>query len=47
MTATTMKAPRLKAHREISDTNLLLAITVLVFFALYLSAVVFVGGGFA
>ena len=29
-----------------SDTNLLLTITVLVFFALYLSAVVFLGGGF-
>ena len=29
-----------------SDTNLLLAITVAVFFVLYLSAVFFLGGGF-
>ena len=46
MTTTVSKAPRLKAHREISDTNLLLTITVLVFFALYLSAIFFLGGGF-
>ena len=46
MTTTAAKTPRLKARREISDTNLLLTITVLVFFALYLSAVVFLGGGF-
>ena len=30
-----------------SDTNLLLTITVVVFFVLYLSAVLFLGGGFA
>lgn len=39
MTTTARKAPRLKARRDLSDTNLLLTITVLVFFALYLSAI--------
>ena len=46
MTTTAHKAPRLKARRDLSDTNLLLTITVLVFFALYLSAILFLGGGF-
>ena len=40
------KQGRIKARASMSDTNLLLTITVLVFFALYLSAVVFLGGGF-
>ena len=31
---------------SMSDTNLLLTITVVVFFILYLSAVLFLGGGF-
>ena len=38
---------RLKERAAISDTNLLLTITVVVFFILYLSAVFFLGGGFA
>ena len=38
---------RLQARAAISDTNLLLTITVVVFFILYLSAVFFLGGGFA
>lgn len=37
---------RLKTRTSMSDTNLLLTITVVVFFALYLSAVLFLGGGF-
>ena len=37
---------RLKARTSMSDTNLLLTITVVVFFVLYLSAVLFLGGGF-
>ena len=37
---------RLKERAAISDTNLLLTITVVVFFILYLSAVFFLGGGF-
>ena len=40
------KQGHIKARASMSDTNLLLTITVLVFFALYLSAVVFLGGGF-
>jgi len=40
------KQGRMKTRVSMSDTNLLLTITVLVFFALYLSAVVFLGGGF-
>ncbi len=38
---------RLKSRTAMSDTNLLLTITVVVFFVMYLSAVVFLGGGFA
>ena len=37
---------RLKGRVSMSDTNLLLTITVLVFFILYLSAILFLGGGF-
>ena len=37
---------RLKERVAMSDTNLLLAITVVVFFILYLSAVIFLGGSF-
>ena len=40
------KNGRLKERTSISDTNLLLTITVVVFFALYLSAVLLLGGGF-
>lgn len=40
------KNGRLKERTAISDTNLLLTITVVVFFVLYLSAVLFLGGGF-
>lgn len=40
------KNGRLKERTAMSDTNLLLTITVVVFFALYLSAVFFLGGGF-
>ncbi len=35
-----------KAHRNISDTNLLLFITIAVFFAMYACAVIFLGSGF-
>jgi len=38
---------RLKSRPSMSDTNLLLTITIVVFFLLYLSAVIFLGGGFA
>ena len=38
---------RLKGRASMSDTNLLLTITVVVFFILYLCAVIFLGGGFA
>ena len=41
------KQGRLKERAAMSDTNLLLTITVVVFFLLYLSAVIFLGGGFA
>ena len=37
---------RLKGRTSLSDTNLLLAITVVVFFLLYLSAILFLGGSF-
>ena len=37
---------RLKERAAMSDTNLLLTITVVVFFILYLSAIVFLGGSF-
>lgn len=37
---------RLKQRIAMSDTNLLLTITIVVFFVLYLSAVFFLGGGF-
>ena len=37
---------RLKGRTSLSDTNLLLAITVVVFFLLYLSAIIFLGGSF-
>ena len=32
--------------RNLTDTNLLLAITIVVFFLMYIGAVVFQGGGF-
>lgn len=35
-----------KARKNLSDTNLLLAITILVFFAMYACAVLFLGSGF-
>lgn len=35
-----------KKKRNISDTNLLLTITIVVFFAMYIGAMVFQGGGF-
>jgi len=38
---------RLKSRTAMSDTNLLLTITVVVFFVMYLSAMLFLGGGFA
>ena len=38
---------RIRERAAMSDTNLLLTITVVVFFLLYLSAVFFLGGGFA
>lgn len=41
------KKSRLKSRTAMSDTNLLLTITVVVFFVMYLSAVLFLGGGFA
>ncbi len=37
---------RLKERVAVSDTNLLLAITVVVFFVMYIAAVVLLGGGF-
>ncbi|EOS64831.1 ABC transporter permease [Oscillibacter sp. 1-3] len=37
---------RIRNRVSMSDTNLLLTITILVFFILYLSAVLFLGGGF-
>ncbi len=40
------KQGRIRERAAMSDTNLLLTITVVVFFLLYLSAVVFLGGGF-
>ena len=40
------KQGRLKERVAMSDTNLLLTITIAVFFLLYISAVVFLGGGF-
>ena len=41
------KNGRLKKQTAMSDTNLLLTITVVVFFIMYISAVIFLGGGFA
>ena len=41
------KQRRLKGHTVMSDTNLLLTITIVVFFLLYLSAIFFLGGSFA
>ncbi len=41
------KQGRLKERAAMSDTNLLLTITVVVFFILYLYAIVFLGGSFA
>ena len=38
---------RLKGAPSMSDTNLLLTITVAAFFLMYISAVVFLGGGFS
>ena len=35
-----------KKKRNISDTNLLLTITIVVFFAMYIGAMIFQGGGF-
>ena len=46
MPKTLDKQGRIKERTAMSDTNLLLAITVAVFFVLYLSAVFFLGGGF-
>lgn len=46
MTTTASKAPRLKSPRDMSDTNLLLLITIVVFFVMYVCAVVFLGSGF-
>ncbi len=46
MPKTLDKQGRIKERAAMSDTNLLLAITVAVFFVLYLSAVFFLGGGF-
>ena len=40
------KQGRLKERVAMSDTNLLLTITIVVFFILYLAAVVFLGGSF-
>lgn len=40
------KENRLKTRRSLSNTNLLLLITVVVFLVMYLSAVIFLGGGF-
>ena len=40
------KQGRLKERAAMSDTNLLLTITIVVFFILYLSAVFFLGGSF-
>ena len=40
------KQGRIKERAAMSDTNLLLTITVVVFFILYLSAILFLGGGF-
>ncbi len=40
------KQGRLKDRVAMSDTNLLLTITIVVFFLLYLSAILFLGGGF-
>ena len=40
------KQGRIKERTAMSDTNLLLAITIVVFFILYLSAIFFLGGGF-
>ena len=40
------KQGRLKDRVAMSDTNLLLTITIVVFFLLYIGAVVFLGGGF-
>ena len=40
------KQGRLKERVAMSDTNLLLTITIVVFFILYLGAVVFLGGSF-
>ncbi len=48
MTTATKKtsAPRLKDIGKVSDTNLLLFITIAVFLVMYLSAMVFLGSGF-
>lgn len=41
------KKGRLAGRPAMSDTNLLLTITVLVFFVMYIAAVIFLGGGFS
>lgn len=46
MASAVVKNNRLKPHGSMSDTNLLLTITICVFFAMYASAVVFLGSGF-
>ena len=40
------KQGRLKDRVAMSDTNLLLTITIVVFFLLYIGAIIFLGGGF-
>ena len=40
------KNGRLKAHSTMTDTTLLLTITIVVFFLMYISAIVFLGSGF-
>lgn len=40
------KAPRLKPHKELSDTNLLLIITISVFLVMYIFAIAVLGSGF-
>ena len=41
------KQGRMKNRAAMTDTTLLLTITIVVFFILYISAVLFLGGGFA
>lgn len=46
MKASEKTAPRLKSPKDLSDTNLLLLITVAVFLLMYVCAAVFLGSGF-